>query len=63
MHWYRNQRNRAKIEFGLEFLAIVLGLAAAVFWWCASVDSTPDTVKILMQKQGGMDILAVISQT
>lgn len=45
-----------KIEDGAEVLAIIFGLAAAIFWMLASIESTPDNVAAAMQQNGGMDV-------
>ena len=45
-----------KIQAGLEILSAIFGIAAAVLWLWASIESTPNVVADLMKQHGGMDI-------
>jgi hypothetical protein len=45
-----------RFSFAIQILSAFFAIAAAIFWFKASIDATPDQVASAMKSQGGMDI-------
>jgi hypothetical protein len=46
----------SRLSFVVQVFSALFAIAAAIFWFKASIDVTPDQVAAAMKSQGGMDI-------
>jgi hypothetical protein len=45
-----------RLSFVIQGFSALFAIAAAVFWFKASIDVTPDQIAAAMKSRGGMDI-------
>jgi hypothetical protein len=52
----RGGDDMSRLSCAIQILSALFAVAAAIFWFKASIDATPNQVASAMKSQGGMDV-------